>query len=421
MPNGLTLIVIEDASTPLVTVNTLYGVGSRDERPDRTGFAHLFEHLMFGGTPRVSDYDAEANRVGAETNAFTTEDLTNYYITLPQQFCETALWLESDRMRGLAFSQRSLEVQQKVVTEEYNYRYMNRPYGDEMLLLRNLCYTRHPYRWCPIGADIRHVQEATLDDVRAFFAQYYCPANAIVAVSGNVEEGRVVELVDKWYGDIPSGAKPVRQLPAEPAQTAARSLCVERPVPANSLTVAYPMCSRCDDDFAATDLISDLLANGNSSRLYNRLVKEESLFSQVDAYVSGICDPGLFVVSGHLNDGVDFGRAEEAVVRELRRLAEEPLGDRELEKVQNKYENTFVYSQYKASDCAFSACYYEWLGHLDWADSEPHIYRRVTVADIRRVAAALFRPERRNTLYYKKTDAQENPDNPVLPETPDNR
>lgn len=409
LSNGLTVIVNEDRGTPLVTVNTLYGVGARDEDPSRTGFAHLFEHLMFGGTERVPNFDAVVTEAGGESNAFTNNDITNYYITLPARNLETALWLESDRMRGIDLSQRALEVQQSVVTEEYHYRYVNRPYGDEWMLLRPLCYKVHPYRWCTIGSDIRHVQEATLEDVRTFFARYYRPDNAILSVCGNVRADEVFRLAEKWYGDIgerkaeggkrkgESGGRLV-----EPEQREARELRVERDVPANAIYMAYPMCSRVDDDFRAVDLVSDILSNGNSSRLINALVKERQLFTSIDAFVTGEADPGLLVVSGHLTEGTDFATARAAVEDQLRRLAEEPLEQRELEKVVNRFENTFFVNGYKTADRAVLLCLDEWLGHIEWANDEPTLYRTVTVDDIRRVAAELFRPEHQSVLFYAK-------------------
>lgn len=398
LDNGLTLIVAEDRSTPLVSVNTLYNVGARDESPERTGFAHLFEHLMFGGTQNVPDFDKVVSEVGGDSNANTCNDFTQYYITVPAGSLETVLWLESDRMRQLDFSPRSLAVQQSVVTEEYNYRYMNQPYGDVWLLLRPLCYKVHPYRWCTIGADIRHVQEATLADVENFFNRYYRPDNAIIAVVGNVKCDEVVRLVEKMYGDIPSGNVRHDPLPVEPPQTEARELEVKREVPANALYMAYPMCGRLDEGFAACDLISDMLSNGRSSRLYNSLVKSKALFSEVDAYITGDRDPGLFVVSGRLNDGVGFDAASVAVSDELREIAEGRFDEMELEKVKNKYENTFVYSQYKAIDCAMSLCYYEWLGHAEWVNEEPALYREVSKEAVRRMAERMFKPEQLSML-----------------------
>ena len=404
LSNGLTVIVNEDRGTPLVTVNTLYGVGARDEDASRTGFAHLFEHLMFGGTERVPDFDAVVTEAGGENNAFTNNDITNYYITLPARNLETALWLESDRMRGIDLSQRALEVQQSVVTEEYNYRYVNRPYGDVWMLLRPLCYKVHPYRWCTIGSDIRHVQEATLEDVRNFFARYYRPDNAILSVCGNVSADDVFRLAEKWYGDIGGGKRNAEsgKRIAEPEQREARELRVERDVPSDALYMAYPMCSRVDDDFRAADLVSDILSNGRSSRLYNALVKDRQLFTEIDAYITGDADPGLFVVSGRLTSGTDFGTARRAVEDELCRLVAEPPSPHELEKVVNRFENTFFVNNYKSADRAMSLCQNEWLGHIEWVNDEPALYRTVTVEDVRRVAAGMFRPEHQSVLFYAK-------------------
>lgn len=406
LSNGLTLLVMEESSTPLVSVNTLFSVGARDENPSRTGFAHLFEHLMFGGTRNVPDFDRVVTELGGESNANTNNDFTQYYITLPANSLEEAFRLESDRMQHLDLSPKSLAVQQSVVTEEYHFRYMNRPYGDMWLLMRPLCYKVHPYRWCTIGADIRHVQEATQADVEAFFDRYYCPANAIIAVAGNVKSDDVVRLAEKWYGDIPSGQRAEHQLPAEPEQHESRFLEVERDVPADALYMAYPTCGRLDKDMPATDLISDILTNGSSSRLYNELVKHQALFSELDAYITGDRDPGLFVIAGKLRDGVNLDVARKAVELELERMASTTVPEYELEKVINKYESTFCYSQYKSIDCAMSLCYNEWLGKIEWVNDEPKIYRKVTSADIRRVAEQLFQPQRQSVIYYKKRNGE---------------
>ena len=402
LSNGLTVLLHEDHTTPLVAVNTLYRVGARDEEPDRTGFAHLFEHLMFGGTPCVEDYDFQVNSVGGESNAFTNNDYTDYYLTVPSPFLETALWLESDRMRRLTFSQRSLEVQQHVVTEEYHQRYVNQPYGDAWMLLRPLCYKVHPYRWCTIGRRIEDVQSASLDDVRRFFFRHYRPNNAILAIAGAIDCEATLALVERWYGDIEPGQLEPRCLPQEPAQCEARSQMVHRAVPADALYMAYPTCGRAEADFAAFDLLSDVLSNGRSSRLYHRLVREQAMFTEVDAYVTGEADPGLFVDSGKLSEGVDPESAARAVDEQLQLLTRGDVGSDELQKVVNKAATTFAYSQYKAIDRAMSLCYYEWLGHTEWVNTEPDRYRQLSPHDLQRVAAATFRPDRCSTLYYLK-------------------
>lgn len=402
LTNGLTLLVHEDRNTPLATVNLLYGVGSRDEEPHRTGFAHLFEHLMFGGTARVPSYDAVVDSIGGENNAFTNNDYTNYYLTFPAERLDTALWLEADRMRLLDFSQRSLDVQRQVVTEEYHQRYLNQPYGDVWLLLRPLAYRVHPYRWNTIGADIRHVQEASIEEVEAFFFRHYRPNNCILAVAGNVREGEVRELVQRHFGDIerrPDASTPAER-PVEPPQSEPRRLRVERPVPHTALYMAFHMPGRLEEGYYACDLLSDVLANGNSSRLYLSLVKERRLFTEVQAYITGDADPGLLVVSGKLHPGVEPRQAEEAVWQELERLRREPVPERELLKVQNKYEATYLFSQYKAADRALGLCYYQWIGHPEWVNDEPLNYRAATPESLQETASRIFLPSNCSTLEY---------------------
>lgn len=402
LDNGLTVLTHEAWDTPLATVNVLYGVGSRNEDPRRTGFAHLFEHLMFGGTKRVPDYDRVVSSLGGDNNAFTNCDYTDYYVTVPVDGLPTALWLEADRMQGLDLTQKALEVQQKVVTEEYHQRYMNQPYGDVWLLLRPLCYKVYPYRWATIGADIKHVSEATLDDVRAFHARWYCPQNAVLAVAAPMAHDEQLRLVHEAFAAVdPAAAFAAAVLPAEPEQREVRELHVRRAVPASMVYLAWPMGDRNDPLFRACDLVSDVLGNGTSSRLHDRLVRREGLFVEADACITGDAGPGLMVLSGKLADGVSLDQGAEALRREARQLADEGLTDYELQKVQNKYENTFVYSQYKAADRALSLCYYTWLGDTGLVDREPQEYRRVTAADVQRAAREVFRHERENRLYYE--------------------
>ena len=405
LDNGLTVLTHEAWDTTLASVNLLYNVGSRNEDPQRTGFAHLFEHLMFGGTPKVPDFDNVLSDLGGETNAFTNCDYTNYYLTIPPDGLGTALKLEADRMANLDISQRALHVQQQVVTEEYNYRYMNRPYGDVWLLLRPLCYKVHPYRWPTIGMDIRHVQEATLGDVERFFYRHYRPSNAILAVVGNVKGDEVARMADKWFGDIESGKRKAESgvRKAEPEQTEGRLVEVERDVPSDALYMGFVMSERVNADFRTTDIISDILSNGNSSRMYEHLVRQRGLFSELDTYVTGEADRGLFIVSGKMAQGVSLDEGRAAVWDELERIAVEPVADREIEKVCNKFENTYSVNSYKSADCAALLCMDEWLGHLEWVNDEPALYRLTTAEDVRRVAGRLFRREHENVLYYKPT------------------
>lgn len=407
LDNGLTVICHRDADTPLVTVNLLYGVGSRNEEPHRTGFAHLFEHLMFGGTRAVPDYDQVVNGLGGESNAFTNCDYTNYYLTVPARHLETALQLEADRMHGLDLSRQRLQVQQRVVTEEYHQRYLNQPYGDMWLLLRPLSYRQHPYRWCTIGADIAHVQEASLEEVQAFFERYYRPSNAILSVAGAVDVEQTLRWVERWFGGIADGGTPCRaqHLPPEPDSTEPHSMTVHRPVGSDAFYRTYLMCDRHDAMFPAVDLLSDILSNGDSSRFHRRLVKEQALFSELDASVTGDMDRGLFLISGKLCEGVTMADAERAVDAEVRQLLEREVEADELEKVVNKFESTFLFSHYRVSDRAHSLCYYKWLGDLQRINDEPDRYRRVTPEALRAAAMRFLEPNHANTLHYLRGDA----------------
>ena len=400
LANGLTVIVHEDPSTPMAAVNVLYKVGSRNERDDRTGFAHLFEHLMFGGSVHIPDYDEPVQLAGGENNAFTNSDYTNYYLALPRENLETALWLESDRMLSLAFSQRSLDVQRKVVVEEFAQRYLNQPYGDIWLLLRPLAYERHPYRWATIGRDIEHIRQAGMDEVRAFFARYYRPGNAILSIAGDLEAGRVFESVERWFGPIPAG-EPVRdQIPQEPEQTAPKRLEVRRPVPASVIYIVFHMGPRLSREAVVCDVVSDLLSNGTSSRLYQRLVKESPLFSSVNAYISGDVDPGLFVVTGYAMEGVPLDEAETALWRELELLKTEPAGEYELEKVKNKFEANQLFGEINVLNKAMNLAYFEMLGDAAMINDEVAEHRSVTQEEIMEVSRRIFRRENSSTLLY---------------------
>ena len=409
LSNGLVVLVQEDHNTPLCTVNLLYNVGARDENPSRTGFAHLFEHLMFGGTQKYPSYDHEVDQMGGESNAFTNNDITNYYLTVPSQYLEQAFMLEADRMRLLDFSQHSLSVQRQVVTEEYNQRYENQPYGDYWRIMLPLCYQEHPYRWDTIGADIKHVQEAEISDVEAFFFAHYRPDNCILSVVGNVSAAEVVALAEKHFGTIlrPDGVRPpvpamgyAKTYPQEHPHTEQRRIRVERNVPNSMLLIAFPMVGRAHDEYPLFDLLSDILSNGESSRLHNAFIKQNPLFVELSAFVSGFADNGLFCIRGKLSEGVDIHEAESALWSELKRMATEPILPIELEKVVNKYESTFMFEQYRAGDRAYMLCYYYWLGHLDWINSEPERYRKVSVDQLQALASQTFRVENSNVLEY---------------------
>ncbi|MDP1746955.1 MAG: pitrilysin family protein [Bacteroidota bacterium] len=401
LANGLKVIVHQDKSTPLACINILYNVGSRDENSNQTGFAHLFEHLMFGGSVNIPNYDEPLQRVGGENNAFTTNDITNYHLSLPSDNLETGFWLESDRMLSLAFSEKSLEVQRNVVIEEFKQRYLNQPYGDVWLLLRPMAYKVHPYSWDTIGKEISHIENVKIEDVKKFFKTFYCPNNAIMVVAGNVEVDDVKQLSEKWFGPIAKGPDNNRNLPQEPEQTEARSLTVERDVPVDAIYKAYHMCSRYDKEYYAVDLISDVLSQGNSSRLHNTLIKDKKLFSDIHAYVMSDFDKGLFVISGKLTEGVSMEQAEEAINEELQKIRSELVTVDELTKVKNKMEASHVFGEVDILNKATNLAVSELLGNADMINKEVGKYLSVTAEQINEQSNIIFRKENCSTLYYK--------------------
>lgn len=400
LENGLTVLVHEDHSTPMAVLNILYDVGARDEDPEQTGFAHLFEHLMFGGSVNIPNYDGPLQQVGGENNAFTSNDITNYYITLPAVNLETACWLESDRMLSLAFSEKSLEVQKNVVCEEFKQRYLNQPYGDVWLKLRAMAYQVHPYRWATIGKELAHIEQAQMADVKAFFNKFYHPSNAIMAVAGNVQLEQIQELAEKWFGSIPQKDKPLRQLPLEPVQQEARRETVVAEVPQNSVYVAFHGVDRLHPDYFAMDLITDMLSRGQSSRLYQRLVKEQELFSEINAYITGSIDQNLVVVEGKPSAGVSTDQAERVIWQELDKFKAELVQETELTKVKNKTESLIAFAKMSILDKAMNLAYYELLGDAQGINQEQEQYQAVTAEDIHRVANHVFQQNNSSTLIY---------------------
>ena len=400
LDNGLKVLVHIDQSTPMAVVNVLYDVGARDEDAQQTGFAHLFEHLMFGGSVNIPDYDDPLQVAGGENNAYTTNDLTNYYCQLPSENMETAFWLESDRMLSLAFSKKSLDVQRKVVCEEFKEHYINKPYGDVWHIMRELAFKEHPYRWMTIGKELAHVENAQLEDVKRFFFKHYTPSNAILVVAGNVSVEQVKELAEKWFGDIPSGEKYNRILPVEPEQNEERRMTVHRKVPADAIYKTWHMCSRLDDDYYATDLLTDILGGGASSRLYQSLVKEQQLFTGINCYHFGSLDAGLLAIDGQLVKGVDIKKAEDAIEAELDKIRQELVEVRELQKVQNKTESVMAFEDMSVMNRAGSLAFYELLGDGELMNTEFKKYQEVTVHDLKRIANQVMRPSNSNTLWY---------------------
>ncbi|MCD4790202.1 MAG: insulinase family protein [Bacteroidales bacterium] len=400
LDNGLKVIVHKDINTPIVAMNILYNVGARDEDPDKTGFAHLFEHLMFGGSVNIPKYDIPLEKAGGENNAFTNNDITNYYLTIPKQNLELAFWLESDRMLNLAFSTKSLEVQRNVVIEEFKQSYLNQPYGDVWLMLKPLAYKIHPYKWPTIGKEISHIENATMDDVKAFYKKFYNPNNAILTVAGNVETRNIKKLAEKWFGPVLQETKYNRSLPMEPVQTEIRNLTVKRKVPFDAIYKVYHICARTDQEYHTTDLISDILSNGDSSRLYTRLVKEQKLFSEINAYITGDIDNGLFVFTGKLVNGVKMKDAEKAIENEIEKIKDIQVKDEELRKVKNKIESSLEFSEINVLNKAMNLSFSELLGDADLINQEKSKYSSVTIEGIHQTANEIFRKDNCSTLYY---------------------
>ncbi len=400
LPNGLRVLVHEDDSTPLAAVNLMYDVGSRDEDPEKTGFAHLFEHLMFGGSVNVPDFDDEMQKAAGENNAFTSNDITNYYCTLPAENIETAFWLESDRMLALDFNERNLDIQRQVVIEEFRQRYLNMPYGDVWLLLRPEAYYVHPYRWPTIGKDVEHIRRANLDDVKMFFYRHYAPNNAVMAVTGNVKTEQIKALSEKWFASIERRQVPPRQLPQEPVQEEPRMFSVTRQVPANAIYKVFHIDGLYTDGFYCSDILSDVLASGKSARLYQHLVKEKQLFSEINAYVTGDADPGLMIVYGKPMPGVSLESADAAIQEELDALSDQLLPSGEIQKLRNKFEASFILNHTNIVNKALHLCRHELMGDAAGLNREIETYQAISVETIRDYAAKIFSQDNCTTLLY---------------------
>ena len=400
LSNGLKVIVHKDDSTPMAVLNVLYDVGAKDENPQKTGFAHLFEHLMFGGSANIADFETPLQLAGGENNAFTTNDLTNYYIQLPAENIETAFWLESDRMLSLAFSEKSLEVQRKVVSEEFKEHYINKPYGDVWFKMRELAYATHPYRWMTIGKELSHIENAQLSDVKEFFFKHYRPTNAILVVAGNIQTEKAFGLAEKWFGNIASGEKYIRHLPQEPKQKAARKLEIRADVPLDALYKCYHMGSRMENDYYTADLITEVLGGGGSSRLHQRLVKEKKLFSNIECYHTGSTDPGLLVIEGKLIKGIKMDEADKAIEEELMKIKTEKIEDKELVKVKNKTESAILFEDMSVMNRATNLAMYELLGDANMMNTELEKYQNVTTENILTTSQQVFDFNNSNTLFY---------------------
>ena len=401
LKNGLTILVNRDCASKLAAVNVLYKVGARNESEDKTGFAHLFEHLMFRGTYNVPEFDVPVQMACGENNAFTNNDYTDFYITLPKENLSTALWLESDRMRNLNLSEEACQTEKQVVIEEFKQRYLNQPYGDEQLLLRELCYKVHPYRWSTIGISPEHIERAMLEDVRAFYELHYRPSRAILSISADMDEEEMIALATEYFDDIEDYGGSIAPIPTEPEQLEPRRLEVEREVPATNITIAFHMGDRLSKDFFLGDLSSDLLAGGESARLVNRLVKERGLFSSVNAYITGSLDAGLFIIKGRLMPSTSEAEAEAALWDELRELMVEHISDYEMDKVKNKFEANMLMGEINVMNKAMNLGFYAMTGDLELINREADIYRSLTIGQVSDFARRTFRVENSSTLIYR--------------------
>jgi predicted Zn-dependent peptidase len=407
LENGLTVILHDDQSTPLVAVNVLYKVGSKNETPDKTGFAHLFEHLMFGGSLNVPDFDTPIQVAGGDNNAFTNSDLTNFYNVMPSENLETALWLESDRMKSLIFSQESLDVQKKVVVEEFKETSINKPYGDLWHELSALVYKNHPYRWPTIGLTPQHIEDANLDDVKLFFENHYNPSNAILVVAGKLDVENTKTQIEKWFAEIPGNPKPNTGIIQEPQQNEYRQKTVYRPVPSNAIYLGFPMGDRLHKDFALCDVLSEVLCGGRSSRFYQNLIKNSEMFSNVDAYISGTMDPGLFIIEAKLLDGADIEKAKALIWKEIDHLMDTLVDAEELQKVKNGLISSIVFSEVSIINKAINLAYYEMLKDADMINNQEEDYLDITPEDLQSVAKRIFLKSNCNEILYLKESEKE--------------
>lgn len=410
LKNGLTLIVHEDRSTPIIAVNITYKTGSRNEKPDQTGLAHLFEHLMFGGSRHVKDFDTPIQNAGGENNAFTNNDITSFHCMMPAENIDTALWLESDRMADLHLTQKKLDNQKSVVIEEFKETCLNEPYGDVWHLLSALVYKKHPYRWPVIGLIPEHISSVTLEDAQAFYQTFYQPANAVMTIAGPIGFQEALEKCQYWFEDIPSMNVPDLKLPQEDIQTEKRHLEVVADVPSDAIYMAFPMSDRLSPEYYTTDLLSDVLSNGRSSRLYQRLQKEKELFNSIDAYITGYADPGMFLIEGKLNPGVTLEQAEAAIWEELQELHHTLISDEELQKLKNKTESTITFQECNVMTKAINLSFFESLGDADLINREVAMYQSIKSEDLQAYAREIFVPEKASVLYYRRSpdaDAEE--------------
>jgi len=401
LQNGLRLVVHEDKSTPMVSVCVTYGVGSKHEQRDKTGYAHLFEHLMFGGSVHAPDFDRYIQQAGGDNNAFTNQDMTVYYESLPAPNLEVALWLEADRMCALQLTEALLEKEKKIVLEEFKESCLNRPYGDIWHHIGSLVYHKHPYQVPTIGARMSHIAGATLADIQAFWERFYCPNNAVIGIAGNVSPSTAFAYVKKWFGSINSKSITYPPITPEPPQTQKRLLCLESNVPVDAFYMVFRGAARKQFDYYLDDFITDVLAEGEAANLHQNLVNEQELFSDIDAYITASIDPGLIVVEGHLAERTTYEQAEKAVWEELNVLKNSLLSDKAVQKLQHRIEHNLEFSKVNHLHKALNLAYYEMLGNAEWINQEKEKYQQITAHDIQQRCQAVFQRTNCSIIQYK--------------------
>jgi len=400
LDNGLRVIHHLDKSKSATVLNVLYNVGARDENPKRTGFAHLFEHLMFGGSENIPSFDVALQKAGGTNNAFTSNDLTNYYIEIPAENIETAFWLESDRMKQLAFSEASLSVQKGVVVEEFKQRYLNQPYGKAYMHIRENAYQTHPYRWATIGKEIAHIEDATLEDVKSFFYQFYNPNNAILCIAGNIELEQVKHLSKKWFGPIPKGDRNKNIYPTEPKQTKEKRYEAKQENAQQAIYMAFHKASKKDKTHYAADLLSDLLANGKTSFLYSKLVEQQALFTTLSVYVGDDLDPGLLYIIGMIDNDKDLEEAEIALWREIEKFKSQFADEKELQRKKNKLITAKTYQETNILNKAMALCMAENEGNIEDVNKVNKYYNSVSMNEIKQLSNNILIKDNCTTILY---------------------
>lgn len=402
LSNGLTLIIHQDTTTPLAACNIVYHVGSRDENPEQTGMAHLFEHFMFSGSVHIQNFDTELQKIGAVNNAYTSQDITHYYAILPANNLETLFWLESDRMLSLGFEQEQLDIQKHVVIEEFKENFLNRPFGNLWHHFYHQVYQQYPYRWLPIGEKIEHIESVTMSDVKDFFYRFYRPNNAVLVVSGNVVPEEVIALAEKWFGNIPAGVPIVRNYPKENTQKESRFQLIEDNFPYELLVKGWLMCDRLNPDFYAHDLLSDLLGAGHSSYLYRKFVTEESLFTSLSCHISAVAGPGTFVIMGTPTEGVSLEEADQQLSDYLHNFTFDGNLPHNLQKVKNRVETILLNNEIKIEERSSILAVSETISCIEDYEKEKENYFAVSETKIKELYPKLLDKTKSNTSFYRK-------------------